>query len=147
MHCGVATYCCQQHCDAHWPLHRSLCSELRRAGAVSSQERERGSGKEAAREQGSGGRGFGDTVSLSSTVQPQKRYTEAELYSACFNGSHEEVDQILKQLGLDANWATPDTGATAAYADEERMGTHPPSLLARAIYLPCDPASGPGRGH
>ena len=72
----MATYCCQAHCDAHWPLHRSLCGELRR---------------------------------------PEKRYTEAGLYSACLGNRHEEVGKMLQQRGLDVNWAQPDGGATAAY--------------------------------
>ena len=74
--CGVATYCCQAHCDAHWARHGSLCSELR------------------------GGPG-----------------SVPNLYNACLNGQHEELTKMLQQRPrLDVNWATPDTGTTAAYA-------------------------------
>ena len=73
--CGVGSYCCQAHCDAHWARHGSLCSELR------------------------GGPG-----------------SVPNLYNACLNGKLEELTKMLQQRPrLDVNWATPDTGTTAAY--------------------------------
>ena len=73
--CDDATYCCQEHCNLHWPQHRSLCNELRcRPGVVSN------------------------------------------LYNACDGGHHEELKKMLQRGGLDVDWATPNTGRTAALA-------------------------------
>ncbi len=46
---------------------------------------------------------------------PPQRYTEADLWNACFRGNHDELKKMLKQRGLDVNWADPATGCTAAY--------------------------------
>jgi ankyrin repeat protein len=50
--------------------------------------------------------------------QPQpkpQRYHESHLFNACFDGHHEELNQILRRGGLDVDWAQPGTGMTAAY--------------------------------
>ena len=110
--CGTVAYCGTKCQVAHWPLHRPAC-KLRKKEIE--REKAKDKAKEAAR--GSGGN-LGDMGSIMAAALmsslPPKRYHERDVYNACFHDHHEELEKMLKQLGLDANWVSSVTGATAA---------------------------------
>ena len=109
--CGSVWYCgpaCQKQ---GWPGHRAVCRGKKK-------EKERGSG-------------FADMGSLLNALmpppkpqtqpqpqpQPQpQRYCEGDVLNACLDGHHEELQKMLRQRGLDVNWAHPEDGSTAASA-------------------------------
>jgi ankyrin repeat protein len=51
--------------------------------------------------------------------QPQ-RYWEADIFKACFQDRHEELEKSLLQLDLDLDWTLHDFGITAAYVTASR---------------------------
>ena len=61
--------------------------------------------------------------------RPQ-RYDEGDVYNACFDGNSGEVDVMIRQRGLDLNWADPDDGFTAAYISAQKGHAQCLSLLS-----------------
>jgi ankyrin repeat protein len=94
-----------------WPHHKVECQAKMK-------------GRETAKEQGSGsgsGSGFVGSImaALLSVCPPtpqMQRYEDCDMFNATLENHCEELQKILYQLGLDVDWASPDTGATAAHA-------------------------------
>jgi ankyrin repeat protein len=49
-----------------------------------------------------------------------KRYEAGDVYNACGQGQLDELQVVLRQNGLDVNWAHPVTGYTAVHAAAEQ---------------------------
>ena len=118
--CGAVAYCNAQCQKAHWVLHKPDCTRIKKEKKEREKEKEKekeAKAKEAARGIGSGS-GLGDMGSLMVALMPPpqpQRYDEEDLWRACGQGKHDEVDKALRQKpALDVNWAVPNTGFTAA---------------------------------
>ena len=123
--CGFVAYCnvgCQ---TSHWNDHKGTCKQKKK-------ERKEREAKEAAR-MSSGGGDLADMGSILAALMPPprpQRYTEVDVYSACFHGHHGEVEKMLRQLELDLNWASPASGVTAAFISAQNGHGQCLSLLA-----------------
>ena len=88
--------------------------------------------KEAARGSGSNLRDMGSIMAVLMPSLPPKRYDEIDVYNACVKDNHEELEKMIKQLPrLDVNWATPDTGGTAAKVAAQKGHDRCLSLLSK----------------
>ena len=62
-------------------------------------------------------------------IATRKRYDEEDVWEACFDDKHGEVDIMIRQRGLDLNWADPDAVMTAAYISAQQGHVQCLSLL------------------
>ena len=110
--CGLVAYCnagCQK---SHWGDHRGTCKQKQK-------EKKEREAKEAARSSGSGLGDMGSILNALMPPPPQQRYTEVDVWNACLQNNHVELDQMIQQRGLDLNDADLDTGATAAFVSAD----------------------------
>jgi hypothetical protein len=94
--CHSVKYCSSACQLASWAGHKKACKQIRL-------RMEKGGG------------GVGDMGSLLVALSSVKRYSEMEVYNACVDGKKEVLQKMLKQSGLDVNWAEPQTGWTAVH--------------------------------
>jgi ankyrin repeat protein len=128
--CGSVWYCGTACQTAAWSDHMAACKLLRKG-----KEKERKKVvKTAAPARGSGS-GLGDMGSLLNALMPQQpqpqpqRYSQVNMYNACGDGRHEELQKILLQKGLDVNWGDPYEGITAACISAQQGHAECLSLL------------------
>ena len=119
--CHSVSYCSRACQAAHWAGHKAACKLL------CSKEKEKEKDK---------GSGVGDMRSLSTALSSVERYSEVDIYKACFLGEHDELQKVLKQHGLDINLADPDTGATAVFV--AALGGHDKCLSMAIQYGGAD---------
>jgi ankyrin repeat protein len=99
--CLSVCYCSSACQRVGWPGHRAMCKRIQ----LRINAKDLGGS-------GLGAVGSRPTAPLSSV----KRYHEADVYSACYDGQLEDLEQVFKQRGLDVNCAHPDNGTTAMHA-------------------------------
>jgi hypothetical protein len=128
--CGCEKYCDATCQKARWPHHKAACKAKREREAKA---------KEAAKERGSGSglRDMGAIMAKLMPLQPPplqpppqpQRYQDRDIGLASYQDHREELQTMLRQPGLDVNWAQPDTGFTAAHAAAQRGNDKCLSLL------------------
>ena len=144
---------CSAACQlAAWHDHKAAC-KLNRAAKTARDEalKEKATAKAAPARGNSSG--LGDMGSIMAALMPppqqqqqqQQRYDEGQVYNACFDGHHEELQKMLKQRGIDVNWGEPETGATAAHAAAE--GGHDKCLALLSQYAGADLSKMNKRGY
>ena len=120
--CGLVAYCnagCQK---SHWGDHRGTCKQKQK-------EKKEREAKEEARSSGSGLGDMGSVLNALMPPPPPQRITEVDVWNACLQGKHGELDNMVQQIGLDLNWAEPDGGTTAAYISAQEGHVQCLSLL------------------
>ena len=112
--CGSVAYCNAVCQAADWPKHKTDCNKIKK------EKKAQEKAKEAVQSSGSQ---FADMGSIMAALLPPpqpQRYDEADIYNACFDGHHEELQIMLRQRTLDFNWADPEDGMTAAYISADK---------------------------
>jgi hypothetical protein len=126
--CGCEKYCDSTCQKARWPHHKVACKAKRieRAGEAKAKEAIK------KRSSGSGVRDIGSIMAAlnmpSPPLQPQ-RYQQHEMWNATLEDHHKELQKMLRQPGLDVDWAAPGTEATATHVAAQRGNDKCLSLL------------------
>ena len=119
--CRTIKYCSAACQKSHWLVHRPDCSpRIKKEKA-----------KKAARDSGSG---LGDMGSILNALlmPPSKGYNGRDVFNACVNDNHKELEKMVKQLGLDVNWTSPQfEDCTAARLAAEKGHDKCLSLLSQ----------------
>ena len=97
--CTIVAYCCTECQIAAWPDHKGFCKEKKKEKAKTSAAKEAAAAAAAAAAaRARSGRGLKDMGSIMAALmphlpqpQPQQRYQEADLWNACLDGHHEEL--------------------------------------------------------
>jgi hypothetical protein len=140
--CGEA-YCCTACQSKAWAEHKGPCkierNEIKAKAKAKAEEaaavlKERGSGFGSGSGSGCGSSGLDDMESIMTALmlpppQPQ-RYDTVQLWNACLQDRYEELQTMLKQHGLDLNFAHPENGGTCAYISAKQGNEKCLSLLA-----------------
>jgi hypothetical protein len=137
--CGDEAYCCSACQSKAWADHKGLCKIKRKERAKSKEAAAAPQSSGSGSGPGDSGSGLRDMGSIMATLmkspkhQPQPhlpRYNETNLFNNCLRGHPDELQKVLKQSGIDANWADPKSGSTAARACAQNGHAHCLSLLA-----------------
>jgi hypothetical protein len=125
--CKFVAYCSAACQMVAWTDHKEFCNHKKREY----KEREKAkAATESAKKPSSGSgssSGMGDMGSILAALMPPQpqpqpqpqRYWEGDVYNACLDGHHEELQKMLRQPGLDVNWVEPHNGDTAAYVSAQ----------------------------
>ena len=97
--CHSVSYCSSACQTTAWPGHKSECKRI-----------------QLRIKNGSGAGTTVDMGALLASLSSLRRYTDVDMYNACGRGQYEELQKVLRQTGLDSNWADPDFGETAVNA-------------------------------
>ena len=125
--CGSVAYCDAKCQTADWPSHKTVCNRIKKEKKAQQEK-----ANEAPKSSGSGS-GLGDMGSILAALMPPprpQRYDEVDVWNACFQDHHGEVEKMLRQLGLDLNDADPDDGITAAFVSAAKGHAQCLRLLA-----------------
>jgi hypothetical protein len=105
-HCSgcLSVFYCSSACQStSWAGHKAACKQIRLLRIKEEKEKS--------------GSGVGDVGSNKGAQKPMpqsQRYEDQDIAKACLGDHREELQRVLRQSGLDANWAEPTTGTTAA---------------------------------
>ena len=125
--CGSVAYCDAKCQTADWPSHKTVCNRIKKEKKAQQEK----ASMEAPKSSGSGLADMGSILAALMPPPRPQRYTEVDLWNACFDDHSAEVQNMLKQQGLDINWVDPEQGATAAYVSADKGYDKCLSLLAQ----------------
>ena len=127
--CGSVAYCNAVCQTADWPKHKTVCKKIK------AEKKAQEKANEAARGSGSGlGLADMNMGSLMNALLPPpqpQRYNVVDVYNACVQDHHEKLPAMLRQFGLDLDWAEPQDGQTAAFVSAQLGHVKCLSLLAK----------------